>query len=106
MEWAPIGPQLARPVVPHVGYRVDVWATLGLGFWAVYWVRSVPQLGLYRKPSWPHIGYRVDMWAKLGLYVFLGCLPCMEWVPIGPQSKSPVGPHLGYYVDKYGLKDG
>ena len=38
-------PQLARPVGPHVGYCVDVWAKLGLGVWAVYWVRSGPQLG-------------------------------------------------------------
>ena len=45
LEWAPIGPQLARPVGPHVGYCVDVSAKLGLGFWAVYWVRSGPQLG-------------------------------------------------------------
>ena len=30
MEWAPLGPQLASPVGPHVGFRGDTWAKLGL----------------------------------------------------------------------------
>ena len=45
MEWAPIGPHQARPIGPHFGYCMYVWAKLDLGFWAVYWVWSGPQLG-------------------------------------------------------------
>ena len=67
-------------------------AELRLDFWAVYGVRSVPQLGLYRKPSWPHIGYRVDTWAKLGLYVFLGCLPVRSGSQLGTNKKKQLGP--------------
>ena len=39
-NWAPA----STPSWPHVGYCVDVWAKLGLGFWAVYWVWSGPLL--------------------------------------------------------------
>ena len=46
MEWAPIGPQLASTFGPHVGYCVDVWAKLGLGFWAVCWVWIGPPIGV------------------------------------------------------------
>ena len=34
-----------KPSWTPFGYCVDVWAKLGLGFWAVYWVWSGPQLG-------------------------------------------------------------
>ena len=38
--------QPASPVGPHVGFRGDTWAKLGLGFrWAVYLVWSGPHLG-------------------------------------------------------------
>ena len=43
-----VGPDLApanKPSWPHVGYGVDTWAKLDLGFWAVYWVWSGPHLG-------------------------------------------------------------
>ena len=42
-----VGPtwgQLASPVGPHVEFRRDTWAKLGLGFWVVCWVSSGPQL--------------------------------------------------------------
>ena len=74
-NWA----QLARPVGPRVGYCVDVWAKLGLGFWAVYWVRIGPQLGPSQQAQ---LGPTLDIVWMCGLnlaWVSGG----MEWASIG-----------------------
>ena len=90
-EWVPIGPQPTSPVRTHIGYCVDTWAKLCLGFWVVYGVQSGPQLGPKHKPNWPHFGYGVDTWAKLGL-----CFWAVYRVysQLGPQLSSSVGPTL------------
>ncbi len=83
MEWAPIGPQLASTVGPHVGYCVDVWAKLGLvsglfaGYGGMEWAPIGPQLA---SPVGPHVEYCVDLWGKLGLGFRALC-----WVWSGPQ---------------------
>ena len=92
MEWAPIGPQLARPVGRHVVYCVDVWAKLGLGFWDVYWVRKGPQLGPSQRAQ---LGPTLDMvwirglnWACVsGLFTEYRVGP--NWAPASKPSWAP-----------------
>ena len=92
MEWAPFGPQLASPVGPHVGFRGDTWAKVGLGFWAVCWVWSGPQLS----PSWhAQLGPTSDIawmcglnWAWVsGLFAGYGLGP--NWAPVSKPSWAP-----------------
>ena len=100
MEWAPIGHHLTRPVGPHVGYCVDMWAKLGLGFWAVNWVWNGPQLGPSQQAQ---LGPTLDIvwmcglnWAWVsGLFTGYGVGP--NWAP----TNKPIWPHLGYGVDTW-----
>ena len=88
MEWAPIGPQLASPVGPHVEYYVDVWGKLGLGFRAVCWVWSGPQMGPSEQAQ---LGPTSDIACMCGLSWawFLGCLLGMG---VGPKWASASKP--------------
>ena len=84
MEWAPIGPQLARPVT------LDIVGGLNLawGLFSGFGVgpNCAPAVG-------PHVGYYVDVWAKLGL--FLGPI---TGYGVGPSPSTPSWAPLWIFV--------
>ena len=77
---------------------MDVWAKLGLGFWAVYRVRSGSQLGSNQKaqlgPTLDKVCIRGLNWAWVsGLFTGYGVGP--NWA----LANKPSWPHVGYCVD-------
>ena len=97
-----IGPQLVYIQKTQLGPTLDIvwlrglnWAWVS-GLFTVYGVG--PNWAPAIKPSWAPRWILCGCVGYTGLGV-LGCLLGMEWAPIGPQLSSPVGPHLGYFVD-------
>ena len=84
MEWAPTWAPASKPSWPHVGYGIDTWAKLNLGFWADCWVVSGSQLGPSQQAQLGPKSNIVWMfglnWARVsGLFTGYGVGP--DWAP-------------------------